>query len=163
MIEYKFCPLCGELLTQRDIEGRSRIVCPDDSCGFIFWDNPVPVVAAIVEHNGHVLLARNKEWPEGMFGLITGFLENDETSEEGVIREVHEEIGLKSEVVSLVGVYPFLERNQILIAYHVLARGEVVLGDEIVQVKPVLPEKLRSWQSGTGLAVRDWLKKREND
>ncbi|MFC1669347.1 NUDIX domain-containing protein [Spirochaetota bacterium] len=160
MIDYNFCPLCSKTLIGKNIEGKLRKVCPSSLCGFVFWDNPVPVVAAIVEHNGHVLLARNAEWPEGMFGLITGFLENDETPVEGVIREVHEEIGLKSKVVSLVGVYPFLVRKQIIIAYHVSARGEITLGDEIVQVKPVLPDKLRSWESGTGFAVRDWLKKR---
>ncbi len=36
---------------------------------------PIPVVAAIVELDGMVILARNRLWPEKMFGLVTGFLE----------------------------------------------------------------------------------------
>ncbi len=56
------------------------------------WDNPVPVVAAIVEHEGAVILARDRDWPEKMFRLVTGFLENDETPEQGVAREVKEEL-----------------------------------------------------------------------
>jgi len=38
-----------------------------------------PVVAAIIEHEGQVLLARGKNWPEKMFALVTGFLEADES------------------------------------------------------------------------------------
>ena len=57
------------------------MACPDTSCGYVHWDNPLPVVAAIVEYEGRILLARNAAWQEGMFALITGFLENGETPE----------------------------------------------------------------------------------
>jgi hypothetical protein len=39
----------------------------------------------------------------------------------------------------------------------VRAHGEIVIGDEIVGVKAVPPDKLRPWPLGTGHAVRDWL------
>ena len=43
------CPKCGAALTDfTDHEGRSRRKCAD--CGFIHYDNPTPVVGAIVEH-----------------------------------------------------------------------------------------------------------------
>jgi NADH pyrophosphatase NudC (nudix superfamily) len=60
-------------------EGGRAPRCPDDTCGYAHWNNPLPVVAAIVELDGKILLARNAAWPEGMFALITGFLENGET------------------------------------------------------------------------------------
>jgi NADH pyrophosphatase NudC (nudix superfamily) len=81
------------------------------ACGYVHWDNPVPVVAAIVEHEGAVILARNKEWPEKMYGLVTGFLEKDEAPEEGVKREVKEELGLDASAAYFVGLYPFARRN----------------------------------------------------
>jgi len=40
--------------------GASRMACPDAACGYVHWDNPIPVVAAIVEHEGRVILARNR-------------------------------------------------------------------------------------------------------
>lgn len=124
------------------------------------WDNPVPVVAAIVEHEGAVVLARNKAWPEKMFGLVSGFLEKDETPEAGVAREVREELGLEPLATNLVGIYPFGRRNELIIAYHVPARGEIRLNEELADFRRIAPERLRPWDFGTGLAVRDWLARR---
>lgn len=153
----KFCPRCATPLVPREAGGRSRLACPAESCGFVFWDNPLPVVAAIVEHEGAVVLVRNHGWPEKLFGLVTGFLERDESPEAGVLREVKEELGLDAEVVRLVGAYAFPQRNELIVAYHVRATGPITLGEELAAFKSIAPEKLRPWDFGTGLAVRDWL------
>jgi len=126
----------------------------------VHWDNPVPVVAAIVEHEGYVILARNKDWPEKMFGLITGFLEKAETPEAAVVREVKEELSLDATAVRFVGLYPFERRNELIIAYHVPATGEVRLNEELADYRRIVPEKLRPWDFGTGLALKDWLARR---
>ena len=139
--------------------GVDRLAC-SAACGYVHWDNPVPVVAAIVEHEGGVILARNKDWPEKMFGLITGFLEKDETPESGVAREVKEELGLQASATHFVGLYPFARRNELLIAFHVPAEGAVVLNEELAAYKRIAPEKLRPWDFGTGLALADWLRNR---
>lgn len=158
--DYRFCPRCGTALEARVLHGRARPACPREGCGFVHWGNPTPVVAAIVEHDGAVLLARGRGWPDKMFGLVTGFLEAAETAEAGVLREVKEELGLDGEVVSLVGVYPFELRNELIVAFHVRATGEVTLSDELEAVKRLAPEKLRAWPFGTGLAVQAWLDRR---
>lgn len=153
---YSFCPICAAPLAARAQDG--RLAC---ACGFIHWDNPVPVVAAIVEHEGAVILARNKDWPEKMYGLVTGFLEKDEHPEDGVRREVKEELDLEAGAAHFVGLYPFARRNELLIAYHVPATGTVRLNEELADIRRVAPEKLRPWDFGTGLAVADWLKRRQ--
>lgn len=153
----KFCPQCASPLVTRTLEDRERLACPAESCGYVFYDNPTPVVAALLEYEGDVILARNKGWPDTWFGLITGFLEREESPEEGALREVQEELGLQGEIVRLIGVYAFPEMNQVIIAYHVRARGEIQLGEEIAEIKRIPPEKLRPWPMGTGHAVRDWL------
>lgn len=158
MTDPRFCPRCATPLTHFDHEGKSRLGCPDATCGYVHWDNPVPVVAAIIEHHGQVLLARNRTWPEKMFGLVTGFLERGETPAEAVLREVAEETGLAGEVVSLVGVYAFAPHNQVILAYHVRTEGEVRLGEELVEVKLLPPGKVRTWPFGTGQALADWLR-----
>jgi NAD+ diphosphatase len=159
MGEFHYCPQCGKGLITKQLEGRERLCCPSDSCGYVFWDNPLPVVAAVIEKDGNIILARNKEWPEKIFGLITGFLEKGETPEAAVIREVKEELGLDAEIRELIGVYPFVERNQLIIAYYLTAGGEITLGDELAEIRMIPPQKLRPWKFGTGLAVRDWLAK----
>ncbi|MGB1580809.1 MAG: ADP-ribose pyrophosphatase, partial [Nevskiales bacterium] len=70
---------------------------------------------------------------------------------------VEEELGVQSEVVEFVGHYDFVQMNQLLIAYHVRATGEIVLGDELDALRRVPPAKLKPWPMGTGHAVRDWL------
>jgi NADH pyrophosphatase NudC (nudix superfamily) len=116
-------------------------------------------VAAIIEHEGAVLLARGKGWPDKLFALITGFLEANEAPEAGVLREVHEETGLEPELVAFVGAYPFEPRNELLLVYHVRARGVITLSDELEATKHVPKERLKAWPFGTGLAVRDWLER----
>ena len=163
MPQMKFCPSCAAPLLPKKSDGRVRLCCDADGCEYVFYDNPTPVVAALIEHGGTVLLVRNKEWPEKWYGLVTGFLEKDESPEEGVLREVREELGLRGEVMSLIGAYPFPEMNQVIIAYHVRAYGEIQTNDEIAGVKAVPPDKLRPWPLGTGLAVRDWLARRAEE
>ncbi|WP_175720084.1 NUDIX domain-containing protein [Burkholderia anthina] len=165
--DYRFCPRCARALTERaDPEhegGRIRQACPDDVCGYVHWNNPLPVVAAIVELDGKILLARNAAWPEGMFALITGFLENGETPEDGIAREVFEETALKAEQVTLVGVYEFIRKNELIIAYHVRASGTVALSPELLEYRLVDPPLLRPWRAGTGYALADWMRARGLD
>jgi NAD+ diphosphatase len=160
MAQIKYCLYCGHELSTKNINGRDYMACPVTSCEYVHWDNPLPVVAAVVEHQDNVLLGRNKAWPQKFFGLITGFLEKGESPESAVLREVKEELGLDAKLVSMIGVYTYLEQNQIIIAYHVSAEGEIKMGDELAEVISVPPGKVRSWNFGAGPAVKDWLEKR---
>jgi ADP-ribose pyrophosphatase YjhB (NUDIX family) len=98
-----------------------------------------------------------------MFGLIAGFLEMGETPDEGILREVKEELGLHGKIHEFIGNYAFFEMNQLLLVYHVVTSGENRLGSELKAFKRIRPENLRPWQFGTGLAVRDWLEAREEE
>ena len=157
MSDFRFCPRCGGPLAVREAVGVERATCADAACGFVSWDNPVPVVAALVDLDGRILLARNAAWPEKVFGLVTGYLERDEAPEHAVAREIGEELGLTATAVELIGLYPFAAKNQLIIAYHVLAIGEVRLNEELAEFRLIDPEKLKPWDFGTGPAVRDWL------
>ena len=44
----KFCPTCASELESRFLKDRDRLVCSAD-CGYVHWNNPTPVIAAIVE------------------------------------------------------------------------------------------------------------------
>ena len=156
---FQFCPRCGKPLEVRSLDGRERQVC-SAQCGYIHYDNPTPVVAALAEREGQVLLVRNRGWPEKWFGLVSGFLERDESPEAGCLRELKEELGLDGQIVSLIGAYGFPERNELIIAYHVRASGPVVVGPELEGYKEIDPSRLRPWPFGTGKAVADWLARR---
>ena len=159
---YRFCPCCATplALTEALEDGgpRQRLRCP--ACDFTHWNNPTPVLAAIVERQGRVLLARNAAWQQRMFGLITGFMEAGETPEEGIRREIAEETGLRTTALTLVGVHDFQRMNQVLITYHAQAEGEVVLSPELAEYRLFEPAQVRCWRAGTGLALADWLRSR---
>ena len=158
MTQMKFCPYCGASLVHKIVDARERQACSQEGCPYVFWENPTPVVAALVEYNGNIVLARNKAWPEGMFGLITGFIEKGETPEQAVVREVKEELGYNTAGVDFIGVYTFEQQNQLIIAFHVVcSQGNMVLGEELAEVMIRPPDQVKPWGFGTGLAVRDWL------
>jgi NAD+ diphosphatase len=159
-VHMSFCPQCASPLEQREIDGRMRDACSSGACTYVFWDNPIPVVAAIVEHEGEVILVRNVGWPEKMFGLVSGFLEKGETPDEGILREVHEELGLEGRIGEFIGYYSFTMRNQLLLVFHVVASGGITVGAELQEIRKATPERIRPWPFGTGPAVRDWLVKK---
>ena len=163
MTAYRYCPVCAteleSLVRLDDDSKKERLSCT--SCGWTHWNNPVPVLAAIVEYEGRILLARNAAWSGRRFALITGFMEAGETPEEGIAREVMEETNLKVTELSLVGVYDFQRMNQILVVYHTLtAGGEIKLSPELAEYKLYKPEDIICWPAGTGHGVADWQRKR---
>lgn len=163
--EVRFCSHCASALQWLTVVEDSgevqRLRCPD--CGWTHWNNPTPVLAAIVEHEGRVLLARNAAWPEKVFGLITGFMEAGESPEAGIAREVLEETGLVVQSQQLIGAYEFLRMNQVIIAYHVEATGQVKLSPELLEYRLVAPEKVQCWPAGTGQALAKWLRSRGHE
>ena len=159
MTTWTYCPLCATPLEARETGGRSRAACP--KCHFTQWNNPLPVLAALVEYDGRILLARNAAWSHGLYALITGFLEADETPEQGMARELKEETNLDVDRMTLIGVYEFMRKNEVIIAYHVEASGTIALNEELVDFRLVAPERLRPWRAGTGYAMADWMRARD--
>lgn len=105
--KYKYCPLCASALVETSVDGQNRLRCTDPACSYVLWNNPIPVLAAIVEHEGKIVLAHNRSWSPGLYSVITGFLESGEEPQQGVLREVTEELGLQGEISDFIGVYPF--------------------------------------------------------
>ncbi|MDH4051806.1 MAG: NUDIX hydrolase, partial [Rubrivivax sp.] len=44
--------------------------------------------------------------------------------------------------------------------YHVRARGEIRLSPELAEYKLFVPQEIRCWRAGTGLALAQWLRGR---
>ncbi|MEY2736114.1 MAG: NUDIX domain-containing protein [Burkholderiaceae bacterium] len=163
--EFNFCPNCATplqfVVRQEDGGEKQRLSCV--ACEWTHWNNPTPVLAAVIEYRGQVLLARNAAWPGRMFALITGFMEAGETPEGGIAREVKEETSLEATSLKLIGVYDFQRMNQVIIAYHVQAEGEVRLSPELAEYQLYDLDQVRCWPAGTGYALADWLRSRGHE
>ena len=73
------------------------------------------------------------------------------------------ETNLDVRSTSLVGGYEFRRMNQISIAYHVVAAGQVQLSPELVDYRLYELADLKCWPAGTGYALADWLRTRGHE
>ncbi len=147
MQHYLFCPMCTSPIVTKFLDGRDLDVCSGD-CGFVHWNNPVPVVAALVYCNSQFILARNRAWPEGLFSLISGFLDAGELPSSAIAREVKEELGLDVLSCDFIGFYPLKKMNQIITAYYVRAEGTIFLNEEIADIKKLEKDSLIAFDFG---------------
>jgi NADH pyrophosphatase NudC (nudix superfamily) len=163
--EFRFCPACAAPLTlQSQLEDggeKARLRCT--ACDYTHWNNPTPVLAAVVEYQGKILLARNAAWTGEKFALITGFMEAGETPDGGIAREISEETNLQTSALKLIGVYDFQRMNQVIIAYHAVCHGEVRLSPELVDYRLYAFEDVLCWPAGTGYALAEFLRSRGHE
>lgn len=101
-VQRKYCPNCKSKITRKIIEKRSRDYCP--SCDTIFYDNPLPVVSAVVPNKKReiLLVLRDRDPYAGQWCLPSGFVELNESIEKAIIRELKEETGIKGKVLRLL-------------------------------------------------------------
>lgn len=144
----KFCPECRTPLVERELNDRRRLIC--EECGFIYWNNPLPVAgAAIIDERGHILLVRRSVWPKlGYWNLPAGFMEFGESAESGALREVKEETGLDIEIAGFltsVGAvhskWPWSSLTFVFFYGHVLG-GELTPGDDADLARYFAPDDL---------------------
>ncbi len=98
---FKNCPHCG---SDNFVENNEKSkLC--QACGFTFYMNASAAVAAFITNNEGKLLVckRAKEPAKGTFDLPGGFVDNNETAEEAIIRELKEE--LDAEITSVKYVF----------------------------------------------------------
>lgn len=122
----------------RVIEGRELEACPNDD--FVLWRDPKVAAAIVVEAGGGIVLGRRAIEPGyGLWCLPGGFVNDDESPAEAVVRECREEIRAAVEVESVLDVYHGAKTTApsiVVIAYRGrLAVGEKVApGDEMLEV-----------------------------
>jgi NADH pyrophosphatase NudC (nudix superfamily) len=141
----KFCPECGTRVVVRVIDEKEREACSSGTCGFVHWNNPIPVIGCLVRQGDTFVLARNAQWPSSWFSIITGFMDRGETPLDTLCREVEEELGLRVLDARLVGYYPFAEANQLIVAHIAECVGEVRLSAELSEVKHVSADELAAY------------------
>jgi len=100
------------------------------------YNNPkITVDGLIIENDMIVLIKRGNDPFKGTWALPGGFVEYNETTENAILREIHEETGLICEISSLFGVYSDPNRDPrghtISIVYELRKiRGTLKGGDD---------------------------------
>lgn len=99
----RFCPDCGEQTLRQVSEKSWRCA----SCEFVWYQNTAAAVAAIILHAGEVLFALRAGEPQaGSLDLPGGFVDNDESVEAALSRELAEELGLQNVRATYMASFP---------------------------------------------------------
>ncbi len=121
---HRFCPNCGTP-TEPRVAGSMR-AC--DACGAEHFPRTDPVVIMVVWRGDRCILGRARAWEPHRYSALAGFLDQGETIEEAVKREVKEEVGLDVDEVVYRRSQPWPFPSSLMIGCfaHVTSEQETV-------------------------------------
>ena len=130
---HKYCGKCGTLTV--NMEDEMAKICSE--CGHICYTRISPAVITAIIKNGKLLMAKHSYGLKDRYALVAGFIEAGETLEEGVKREIMEEVGLNVKNIRYFGSQPWPFPNSLMIGFTAdYESGEInVDGKEIVDAK----------------------------
>ncbi|HLN35523.1 MAG TPA: NUDIX hydrolase [Nitrososphaeraceae archaeon] len=100
------------------------------------YRNPIPTVDAIIQKSSFLLLIKRQNDPyKDTFALPGGFVDEGETVEEALVREVFEETSLEIHPVEILGVYSTPTRDprghmMTVVFITITYGGELSAGDD---------------------------------
>jgi ADP-ribose pyrophosphatase YjhB (NUDIX family) len=111
-------------------DDRLRLVCGD--CGYVAYENPKVVVGSVCIWDDRILLCRRAINPRrGFWTLPAGYLELNETTDEGARREAREEALAEIELEGVLAVYSIPRLSQVQVMYRArLVSPTVAAGPE---------------------------------
>ncbi|MBV1934359.1 MAG: NUDIX hydrolase [Parvibaculaceae bacterium] len=113
----------------------SRAVC--DHCEFVHYVNPKIIVGSVVSYKDKILLCRRAIEPrKGFWTLPAGFMEQNETTQDGAKREALEEANADIRIGNMLALYNVTHISQVHIMYRAeLATPEFSPGLESLEVR----------------------------
>ena len=164
---FKLCPVCAS----KDLKDRANsFVC--NSCGYVYYQNPATATSCIIYKADMLLLIERKNDPgKGLYELPGGFVDYGETLEQGMKRELKEEIGIAPKNLKYYSSKPNKYRFKNVL-YHTIdcffvgklddEKG-LIAGDDAAKIVWVELNKIDlekfAFESVKSV-VRDFLKKR---
>lgn len=164
-----YCSNCGSSRLSYVIppdDHLPRYVCPE--CDTIHYTNPNMVVGCLIVDDGKIMLAKRGIEPQkGFWNLPCGFLENEETVQEGALREVFEETGATVKLGHLHTVYNLPHANQVyLIFLAQMVGNEYYTTTESTEIRFFAPSEI-PWEeiafSSNAFAIKKFLEGKMGD
>ena len=125
-----FCGRCATPLRTKTAERAKE--CP--ICGQLHFPRLAPAMIVLVERECKLLLARSRHFLPGMYSVLAGFVEQGESLEEAVVREVKEEVGIDVKDIKYFGSQPWPFPHSLMIGFTATyAGGEITLDDSEIE------------------------------
>ena len=151
--DHRYCGRCGSL-TDEQAEDRAKRC---EECGTVVYPRLSPSIIVLIRRGDEMLLARNAQWPTGMYSTLAGFVEPGESIEQTVHREVREEVGLDVANVRYLGSQSWPFPNSLMLGFHCdYHAGDIVCQEgEIAEARWFKWNELPNVPGGT--AISRWL------
>lgn len=154
----KFCSQCAYPVYLRVPDGDNlpRHVCAQ--CGTIHYQNPKIVTGCIPEWEDRILLCKRAIEPRsGTWTLPAGFMENNESVQEGAIRETMEEANARVEITQLYSLFNIPYISQVYLMFRARLQDlEFKPGVESLEVRLFRPEEI-PWHNLSFSVIRENL------
>lgn len=144
----QFCGYCGKPYSRKEDE-RAK-VCK--ACGSVQYPRISPAIIVGIQRGEQILLAHNANFREGLYSTIAGFVEQGESLEQAVRREIYEEVGIKVKNIKYFQSRPWISLDSLMVGFTAeYESGEIqVDGKEILDagwydkhnLPPLLPERI---------------------
>ncbi len=133
----KFCSQCGAPVEIRVPDGDTRLRAVCTACAEIHYVNPKMVLGTIPVWGDQVLLCRRAIEPRlGLWTLPAGFMEINESTAQGAMRETMEEAGARVELGPLFSVFDIPHVDQVHIFYLAKLKDlDFAAGPESLEVR----------------------------
>lgn len=121
---HKFCGRCGSPCEPR--EGGHMRQCINPDCNSQHFPRTDPAVIMLVSAGDKIVLGRKKGWPADRYSILAGFVEQGETLEGAVVREVMEEVGIPVTNVRYHSSQPWPFPANIMFGFFAEAQSETI-------------------------------------
>lgn len=130
------------------------------------YKNPIPTVDAIIQNSNSILLVKRSKDPyKNQFALPGGFVNEGETIEEAIKREVYEETSLEVHPIDILGVYSDPKRDprghiMTVVFIVLIIRGNPSAGDDAKEISWIPIEKISDIKVAFDhkLVIHDYLR-----
>jgi NAD+ diphosphatase len=149
---HQFCGVCGSPTTSE--RAGHMVKCTNPDVAHEHFPRIDPAVIVLVTDGDRVLLGRQASWPAGRFSTIAGFVEPGESLEDAVLREVHEETGVRVREIEYHSSQPWPFPSSLMVGFfavaepgseiHITPDGELedagwFTREDIASGRPLLP------------------------
>jgi NAD+ diphosphatase len=147
------CPQCGAPTTSE--QGGSVRRCTVDGSEHFPRTDPAMIVLVTDPEGTSAVLGRGPNWPAGFLSCLAGFVEAGESAEQAVVREVAEEVGLRTRSVRYIASQPWPFPCSLMLGFRAVAdRDELKpAAGEIAEARWLTREEMQAEIASGALAI----------
>ena len=132
----RFCQKCGSPV--KIVKSGHKAQCANSDCRAPYYPTLMPAVLTLCTCGDYALLGRNSKWPRGFYSCLAGFVDQSESLEQAVAREVLEESGvvIDPSTVRYVTSQPWPFPCQLMVGFRAeVAPKRVTVSDAVCDTR----------------------------